>query len=45
VHFRSDIVAGQQFGTVLALRLMEKPAFKAEMEAARAELRAAHDVN
>ena len=45
VHFRSDIVAGQQFGTVLALRLMEKPAFKAEMDAARAELRAAHYVN
>jgi len=45
VHFPSDIVAGQQFGTVLAVRLMEKPAFKAEMDAARAELRAAHDVN
>lgn len=45
VHFRSDIVAGQQFGTVLALRLMEKPAFKAEMAAARAELRAAHYIN
>lgn len=45
MHFRSDIVAGQQFGTVLALRLMEKPAFKAEMDAARAELRAAHDIN
>jgi acid phosphatase (class A) len=45
VHFRSDIAAGQQFGTVLALQLMEKPAFKAEMEAARAELRAAHYTN
>jgi membrane-associated phospholipid phosphatase len=45
VHFRSDIVAGQQFGTALALRLMEKPAFKAEMDAARAELRSAHDTN
>ena len=45
VHFRSDIAAGQQFGTVLALQLMEKPAFKAEMDAARAELRAAHYVN
>lgn len=41
VHYRSDIVAGQQFGTVLALRLMELPAFQAQMEAARAEL-AAH---
>lgn len=44
MHFRSDIVAGQQFGTALALRLMEKPAFKAQMAAARAELRAAHHV-
>lgn len=45
VHFRSDIVAGQEFGTVLALRLMQKPGFKAEMEAARTELRAAHYIN
>jgi acid phosphatase (class A) len=45
VHFRSDIVAGQEFGTVLALRLMQKPGFKAEMEAARMELRAAHRIN
>ena len=41
VHYRSDIVAGQQFGTILALRLMENPAFRAQMEKARAELRAA----
>jgi hypothetical protein len=41
VHFRSDIVAGQQFGTVLALRLMELPSFQVKMEAAKAELRAA----
>lgn len=45
VHFRSDIVAGQEFGTALALRLMEKPAFRAQMDAARAELRAAHYIN
>jgi acid phosphatase (class A) len=45
VHFRSDIVAGQQYGTILALRLMEKPEFRADMEAARAELRAAHRIN
>jgi len=45
VHFRSDIAAGQQFGTVLALRLMDNAAFKAEMEAARAELRAAHHID
>lgn len=45
MHFRSDIVAGQQFGTTIALLLMQKPAFKAKMEAARAELRAAHYIN
>jgi acid phosphatase (class A) len=39
VHFRSDIVAGQQYGTVLALRLMENPEFKALMDTSRAELR------
>jgi acid phosphatase (class A) len=41
VHYRSDIVAGQQFGTVLALRLMGNPAFQTQMDAARAEMRAA----
>jgi acid phosphatase (class A) len=45
MHFRSDIVAGQEFGTALALTLMQKPEFKAEMEAARAELRAAHRID
>jgi acid phosphatase (class A) len=40
VHFRSDITAGQQFGTVLALRLMQNAQFQAQMEAARAELSA-----
>lgn len=38
VHYRSDIVAGQQFGTVLALRLMENPVFQRQMDAARQEL-------
>lgn len=38
MHFRSDIVASQQYGTVLALRLMENPAFMAQMNKARAEL-------
>ena len=42
VHYRSDIVAGQEYGTLLALRLMQNPAFKAQMEAARKELAAAH---
>lgn len=41
VHYRSDIVAGQQFGTILALRLMENSVFRAQMEKARAELQAA----
>jgi hypothetical protein len=42
VHYRSDIVAGQEYGTLLALRLMQNPAFKTQMEAARKELAAAH---
>ncbi len=45
MHFRSDIVAGQQYGTVLALRLMQKPEFQAGMDAARAELRAARRID
>ena len=42
VHYRSDIVAGQEYGTLLALRLMQNPAFQAQMNAARKELAAAH---
>jgi hypothetical protein len=41
VHFRSDIVAGQQYGTIIALKLMDNPVFKAQMAKAQAEL-AAH---
>ena len=41
-HFRSDLVAGQQFGTIMAIRLMQNPQFQADMNAARAELSAAH---
>jgi acid phosphatase (class A) len=41
VHYRSDIVGGQQFGTILALKLMDNPEFKAQMAKAQAEL-AAH---
>jgi acid phosphatase (class A) len=41
-HFRSDIVAGQQLGTVLAIRLMQNPQFQNDMAAARTELQAAH---
>jgi acid phosphatase (class A) len=42
MHFRSDIVAGQQFGTIMAIRLMQNPQFQSDMNAARAELAAAH---
>ena len=38
MHFRSDIVAGQQFGTIMAIRLMQNPQFQADMAAAKAEL-------
>ncbi len=41
VHYRSDIAAGQQYGTLIALKLMGDPVFKAQMDAARTELRAA----
>ena len=37
-HFRSDIVAGQEFGTVMALGLMQNPQFQREMTAAQSEL-------
>jgi acid phosphatase (class A) len=42
VHYRSDLVAGQQFGTILALKLMQNPTFRAQMDRARAELAATH---
>ncbi len=42
VHYRLDIDAGQVLGNVLVDRLMTKPAFQAEVEAARVELTAAH---
>ncbi|HUO02233.1 MAG TPA: phosphatase PAP2 family protein [Rhizomicrobium sp.] len=45
VHFRSDIMAGQDLGTVVAVRLMQDPAFAGEMDAARAELRTHHRIN
>jgi hypothetical protein len=38
VHFRSDIVAGQQYGTIIALKLMDNPAFQAQMAKARTEI-------
>jgi acid phosphatase (class A) len=42
VHYRSDIVAGQQFGTIIALKLMENSTFQAQMAKAKAEIQAAH---
>lgn len=44
-HYRRDIVAGQTLGTALALALIEKPAFRAEFDAAAAELRQAGVIN
>ena len=41
-HFRSDIAAGQELGTVLALKLMAQPDFQKQMAASRSELQAAH---
>ena len=41
VHYRRDVNAGAVLGAVLVLKLMEKPAFRAEFDTARAELRAA----
>ena len=45
MHFRSDIMAGQDLGTIVAVRLMQDPGFASEMEAARAELRSQHRIN
>lgn len=42
VHYRADIDAGQVLGNVLVAKLLTKPAFVAEVDAAAAELRAAH---
>ncbi|MGZ6037565.1 MAG: phosphatase PAP2 family protein [Phenylobacterium sp.] len=41
-HYRRDIEAGHVLGVALAAELMTKPAFRAELEAARAELTAIH---
>ncbi len=40
VHFRSDIVAGQQYGTILAVMLMRNPIVQSQMAKAVAELHA-----
>lgn len=41
VHFRSDIIAGEAFGTVIGAELLDAPGLRPEIEAARAELRRA----
>ena len=40
-HFRSDVAAGQQFGTVLAVEMMQHPVFHGWFKDAQAELKAA----
>ena len=41
VHYRADIVAGQVLGTLIGEELLRSPALQTELEAARAELKAA----
>lgn len=40
-HFRSDVAAGQQFGSVLAVEMLHHPVFQAWFKQAKAELKAA----
>lgn len=42
MHFRADIVAGQALGTTVGIELLHSAAFRADRDAAQAELRAAH---
>jgi len=42
VHYRSDIEAGHAASAALAVLMLQNPAFQAELNDARAELRAAH---
>jgi len=42
VHYRSDIAAGEAFGTIIAIDLMQNAGFRTEYDAAAAELSAAH---
>ncbi len=41
MHYRSDIVAGQVLGTLVAEELLHSAKFQDQFEAAKAELRAA----
>ena len=40
-HFRSDVTAGEQFGSVLAVEMLKHPVFHGWFNEARAELKAA----
>jgi acid phosphatase (class A) len=40
-HFRSDVTAGEQFGTVLAVEMLQHPVFHGWFKDAQAELKAA----
>ena len=40
-HFRSDVTAGEQFGTVLAVEMMQHPVFHGWFNAAQLELKGA----
>jgi acid phosphatase (class A) len=44
-HYHSDVEAGHAFGTTLGTLLLHNAAIKPELEAAKAELRAAHIMN
>lgn len=41
VHYRSDVEASRKLGAWVAAQMLNSPAFKAQLEAARAELKAA----
>jgi acid phosphatase (class A) len=40
-HFRSDVAAGQQFGSVLAVEMLHHPVFQGWFKEAKAELKTA----
>lgn len=42
MHYRADIVAGQTLGTAVAVQMLKDPKFQTDLDAARAELKAAH---
>ncbi|SPE41923.1 Phosphoesterase PA-phosphatase related (modular protein) [Candidatus Sulfopaludibacter sp. SbA3] len=44
-HYHSDVEAGHALGSAIGIRLLENPALKPQVEAARSELRAAHLTN